>query len=387
MTWCQLKSTGNGMAVAAIATVLFLVLGWLPLEAQSGPVLPSGKTAEQSFKNIQVLKEIPADQLMPSMQFMAASLGVQCDFCHVEGQFDKDDKKPKQTARKMMQMAMTLNKESFEGHREVTCYTCHHGSTEPLKIPALTSSNAPDSVQLKAAPVQPAANAAVKKANVDAILEKYLSAAGGEQAVRKIVSRVEKGTVDLGQRQFPIDVFSKSPGKRLSVMHLPNGESSTAFDGTKGWLSVPGRPVRSMSSGEAEAAAMDADLHFAVDVRKAFSDFDLAELGKINEQPTQVVVGMREGKPPVKLYFDEQSGLLVRLVRYADTPLGLYPTQIDYSDYREAEGVKVPYRWTIARPGGQFTIQVQSLQQNVPLDDAKFAPPASAPTPENKGPQ
>jgi hypothetical protein len=96
---------------------------------------------------------------------------------------------------------------------------------------------------------------------------------------------------------------------------------------------------------------------------------------------------MREGKPPVKLYFDEQSGLLLRLVRYADTPLGLYPTQVDYGDYRELEGIKVPYRWTIARPGGRFTIQIQSAQQNVPVDDAKFAQPAPAPEPEGKDPQ
>jgi hypothetical protein len=76
------------------------------------------------------------------------------------------------------------------------------------------------------------------------------------------------------------------------------------------------------------------------------------------------------------LYFDEQSGLLLRLVRYGDTALGLLPTQIDYADYRETSGVKIPYRWTLARPNGRFTIQVSDVQQNVPVDDAKFAKPA-----------
>ena len=81
----------------------------------------------------------------------------------------------------------------------------------------------------------------------------------------------------------------------------------------------------------------------------------------------------------MRLYFDEQSGLLVRLVRYGETALGLMPTQIDYADYREASGVKIPYRWTLARPSGRFTIQVNEVKQNVPVDDAKFTKPPAEP--------
>src|SRR5262249_15722244 len=99
----------------------------------------------------------------------------------------------------------------------------------------------------------------------------------------------------------------------------------------------------------------------------------------IDSRNVNVVVGTREGKPPVKLYFDQQSGILVRVVRYADTPLGLNPTQIDLADYREEGGVKTPFRWTIARPGGKFTIQLEQIQQNVPVDDEKFIAPAVAP--------
>ena len=97
---------------------------------------------------------------------------------------------------------------------------------------------------------------------------------------------------------------------------------------------------------------------------------------------TLIVFGVNPGKPPVKLYFDEESGLLVREVRYADTPLGRNPTQIDFADYRDADGVKVPYRWTVARPGGRFTIQVDQMQQNVPVEDAKFAKPADSARPQ-----
>ena len=97
--------------------------------------LAGPKKAEEQFKNIQVLKGIPADQLIPGMQFITASLGVECQFCHVEGAFEKDDKKTKQTARKMMEMMFAINKDNFEGHREVTCYSCHRGSSDPVGTP------------------------------------------------------------------------------------------------------------------------------------------------------------------------------------------------------------------------------------------------------------
>jgi photosynthetic reaction center cytochrome c subunit len=100
------------------------------------------------------------------------------------------------------------------------------------------------------------------------------------------------------------------------------------------------------------------------------------------------VTGYEQGRPPLRLYFDTQTGLLLRLIRYAQSPLGLNPTQIDYADYREADGVKVPFRWTVSRPGNHFTIQVEEIKQNVPVDDAKFAappPPAQPATPPGPG--
>jgi photosynthetic reaction center cytochrome c subunit len=90
-----------------------------------------------------------------------------------------------------------------------------------------------------------------------------------------------------------------------------------------------------------------------------------------------VVAGKREGKTPIRLYFEQQSGLLLRLVRFGDTALGWLPTQIDYADYRDTNGVKIPYRWTLSRPSGRFTIQVSEVKQNVPVDDAKFAKPVA----------
>jgi photosynthetic reaction center cytochrome c subunit len=219
----------------------------------------------------------------------------------------------------------------------------------------------------------------------DQLIDKYLQALGGAVATDKITSRVMKGTITFGDRNIPIDIYSKDPDKRISFTHTPDGDSVTAFDGREGWLGFPGRPAREMHGSELDAAGMDADLHFAAHLKGMFSEAQVHGMEKVGDHDAYLVIGQREGKPPLRLYFDEKSGLLVRLVRYGDTPFGLMPTQIDYADYREAGGVKVPFRWTLARPSGRFTIQVSEVKQNAPVEDAKFAKPA-APPEEQKGP-
>jgi photosynthetic reaction center cytochrome c subunit len=134
-----------------------------------------------------------------------------------------------------------------------------------------------------------------------------------------------------------------------------------------------------MHGGDIDGASIDADLHLATHLKQMFTEMKLQGTEKIGDHEAYLVVGQRDGKPPIQLYFDEQTGLLVRMVRYGETALGRLPTQIDYSDYRDTDGVKIPYRWTLARPSGRFTIQVSEVKQNVPVDDAKFAKPAEPP--------
>jgi photosynthetic reaction center cytochrome c subunit len=357
---------------------------------QSGVVstssAPVPKMAEEQYKNIQILKGVPADQLMPGMQFIASSLGVGCEFCHVSGAFEKDDKQEKQTARKMMTMMFAINKNNFEGHRDVTCYSCHRGSAKPVGTPlvAVEEPKPPVAAAVKS-DARPSPGPAATEASgpsADQLFDKYLQAVGGTSAVEGITSRVMKGTITFGDRNIPIDIFSKDPEKRISFTHTPDGDSVTAFDGHEGWLGFPGRPAREMHGQELDAAAMDADLHFATHLKAMFGKTQVQGIEKVGDRDAFVVIGRRDEKPPLKMYFDQQSGLLVRLVRYAETPVGLLPTQIDYADYREADGVKVPFRWTLARTNGRFTIQLSEVKENVPVDDAKFAKPA--PLPEEK---
>ncbi|MGB6026372.1 MAG: c-type cytochrome, partial [Candidatus Sulfotelmatobacter sp.] len=185
--------------LSAFGAVALLMLGGIVIDgakAQSGAAPAANaagpKKAEEQYKNIQALKGIPADQLIPAMQFITASLGVECQFCHVEGAFEKDDKKTKQTARKMMEMMFAINKNNFDGHREVTCYSCHRGSPTPVGTPLVMAETAMGAGEAKKA-TETNGEGERKEASgppADQVLDKYLQAVGGAAAVEIITSRV-----------------------------------------------------------------------------------------------------------------------------------------------------------------------------------------------------
>ncbi len=366
-----------------------------PPQAQSQPAgAPSpNQLAEQRFKNIQVLKGIPADQIIPSMQFISASLGVECEYCHVEHAFDKDDKKEKRTAREMITMMMAINKDNFKGEREVTCNTCHRGATRPMGIPMVAGdANATAATASHPADVVPA-NSTLPTA--DAILEKYLEAVGGKAALDKIQTREQTGTMHVGsqpggpdaaEQLFPITIYSEAPDKRISKTKMSGNDSVTAYNGTVGWLSTPGG-VRPMNAGEAQAASIDAQLHFASALPQLYTDFRVRPGDAIDGKATYLVSANGKDQLPLRLYFDQQTGLLLRLIRYAETPLGRLPTQIDYADYRKADDVLIPFRWTLARPSGRFTIQIDTVKQNLPIDEKLFVAPPPGPPPGGPGGQ
>jgi photosynthetic reaction center cytochrome c subunit len=381
------KIPAVSVAIVAIVISGMVISG---AKAQSGAAsqvtnAPAAKKAEEQFKNIQVLKGIPADQLIPAMQFITASLGVECDFCHVAGAFEKDEKKTKQTARKMMAMMITINQENFEGNREVTCYSCHRGNSKPVGMPPVMGESKGMESGDAEVKIVDGADAKVGGPTADQLFDKYLNAVGGAAAVEKISSRWMKGTITFGDSNIPIDIYSKDPDMRVSFTHTPDGDSVTAFDGHKGWLGVPGRPVRDMHGPDIDAAAMDADLHFAAHLKGMFSEASVSGIERVGDHDAYLVVGQRAGKSPLQLYFDKTSGLLVRLVRFGETALGQLPTQIDYAEYRQMGTVKIPFSWTLARPGGRFTIKVTEVQQNIHVDEGKFAKPA-APPEEQKAP-
>jgi hypothetical protein len=341
----------------------------MPLLAQT----PEVKTAEQVYKNITALKGTPADQLMPTMQFMSTSLGVGCETCHVAGKFDADDKRAKKTAREMIAMTMTINKTACSGQLQVSCYSCHRGSERPVAVPSVMETDAAMAAP-EPRPAAPANRPAPPTS--DAILDKYVTALGGADNIRKITSRMGKGTISVAGKESPVEVYTKAPNFRVTVTHNGETASYTAFDGKAGWMGTTGRAAREMSAAESMASGLDAEFALALRIKEIFPQLRAGRPDKIGETPVISLTGTRPGQPPVRFFFDANSGLLLRMVRYAETPVGRMPTQIDYADYREMDGVKVPCQWTLSRPNGRFTIHLTEVKQNIPIEDAKFVKPA-----------
>jgi photosynthetic reaction center cytochrome c subunit len=386
-----LGSRPTTIGVLGLAAVY--LLGVTPASGQTGldqkPLM-----VEDVFKNVQVLKGIPVSQFMETMGFFSASTGLNCVFCHVPDSLQNwekfaEDVPLKRTARKMILMMNAINKDNFGGRRVVTCYSCHRGSQRPKVIPSLTEQYAvppedPDEIEIvPQAPPGPSA---------DQILDKYLEALGGAQRLAGLASFIGKGTYegyDTYHVKVPLEVFAKAPGQRTIIAHTQNGDSTTTFDGRAGWIASPDKPVPLLAltagaGGNLDGVKLDADLSFPGRIKQALSRWRAGfPPTAIDDREVQVVQGTSAGGERVKLFFDKESGLLARLVRYTDTPVGVTPTKIDYSDYREVSGVKMPFHWTVTWTDGQSIIELTEVQPNAPIDAAKFARPApSAPPPQ-----
>jgi photosynthetic reaction center cytochrome c subunit len=335
--------------------------------------------AEDVFKNVQVLKGIPVDEFMSTMGVFSAALGMSCEDCHAANDskwenYALDTSPRKQTARRMIQMLRTINKDNFSGRQMITCWTCHRGSDHPRVTPNLeTLYNLPDEPEdlIVAAPGGPPA---------DQILDKYIQAAGGSQRLAALTSFAAKGTsAGYGPESMPrpVEIYAKAPNQRTTIIHTQNGDSTTVFDGRAGWIAAPLRPVPVLaSSGSAlEGMKLDAELSFPPRIKEVLGKWRVGFPVTINDREVQVIQGTAAGGSLATLYFDSETGLLVRFVRYSDSVVGRTPTQIDYSDYREVAGVKMPFRFTVSWLDGKENFALTEIQANVPIDAARFARP------------
>ena len=339
-------------------------------KSDSGGTADVAKLAENVYKNIQVLKGISADQVVPSMEYVASSLGVQCTYCHVEGHFEKDDKKPKQTARAMMRMVFTLNTDNFNGTRDVTCYSCHRGNTDPVAIPSLNGT-----ARAESAPGTGVATTILPSARQ--ILEDAAQAMGRQGTVASITSRTARGHEISGGRTVPIEVYTDASGKRAVIRHVDGGEATEVVDGTEAWTTAPGRPARKLHGSDVASAQLDADLRFPSDLQERFPEVTAEFFEELEARPVYVVSAKRSGPLELELYFDRDTHFLVREIRYTDSPLGRNPMQLDYADYRNVSGVEVPFRITVTKPGTSALIEFDDVQDNLPIDPSRFARPSS----------
>ena len=372
--------------------VTMWVLVSVSVSGQARPAAQAGaqptQLSEQAFKNVTELKGIPVREFMNTMGFFAASLALNCTDCH-GGASASDwanyavDTPIKNRARQMIRMVKAINEANFGGRPFVTCYTCHRGSQKPKVIPSLAQQyGEPPPDDPDEAEAIPGTRVT---ATADQILDKYLQAIGGAQALAKLTSFTAKGTYEGFDSDFakvPVDIYAKGPNQRALVAHMVSGDSATVYDGREAWHAAPRdlSPVAMIPLVGADlvGARVDAQLTFPAGIKQLLTGLraDFPPVS-IDEKPVFVVQGVTE-RVPVKLYFDKASGLLVRQTRYAPTAVGTVAMHVTYSDYRAVQGtgVKIPFTWQTTWVDGQYTVNLTSVQPNAVIDAARFPKPA-----------
>jgi hypothetical protein len=361
------------LALCVCALAAASAIGGATSAAQGTP-----PTSESHFKNVQILKGLNIDTFFDVMGMFAASMGGDCTYCHSkDAVFSRDAfsvQTPRlQRARQMIVMMQTLNKNYFGGAPRVNCFTCHRGSYTPETAPRLALQYGTPDDDPNVMSIVPDT-----RMSVDQVFDKYLEAIGGAARVAKVTSFAAKGTYagfDTGFDEFPVDVFARAPNQRASVARVSMGLEIKVFDGRNGWTTGPDSPAPlvTLTEGNLELARVEAMIAFPAGIKQFFSEWQVGS-STIDGNVVSIVQGRNPGQPPVNLYFDE-AGLLVRLVRWNVTPFGPVPTQIDYADYRDVGGVKMPFTWTTSQTYMQSTIKLSDLQTNVPVDPARFARP------------
>lgn len=337
------------------------------------------QTAEQAFRNIQALNGTPAAQLNQAMHLMNAALTVTCEHCHIEGEWDKDVKAPKLVARGMVRMMRELNERQFGGAQVVTCFTCHQGNRIPVNAPRLP------------VPEPRVEAAAAALPTVDDILSRYVAALGGTSAIERVSTRVINGTQEIptgpgGRVLMPAVVqrFIKAPDRHVTTYRTATFTIVEGFDGTRAWRQDQNGRVTNLAPLDARRAQRQSDLHAALHLRRHYPRLEVRGVERVNGRNAYVLEGYPEGDRAEQLYFDAETGLLLRTRTVVPTPVGDSPQEIAFDDYRDAgRGMKMPFAVTLSPAGARTvlfpvaTLKVTKVEENVPIDDARFAAPVS----------
>jgi len=348
------------------------------------------KPVDQVFKNIKVLNGMPQSKLYPAMRFMAASLGFQCGSCHIvrNGVIDAslDDKPEKQTARQMIKMVIDINNTLFQGNPTVSCYTCHRGHRTPLTAPALplpTPAPRPaNAAPLTSATLRPALPSA------DDVLNKYFIAIGAKAAAERITSCVLKGTTTTAIGQVvDYEGENRAPDKVHETFATQNingrctGDSRCEYErvinGQQGWLKS-GAGVSELAGEQLTDQRLSLPLFEILKLKDQYASFRMVGSDTIDDRDVYVVSAVRFDERLERLYFEVESGLLRRRVSYLRTLVGTVPEQTDFEDYREVDGLKLPFTITLsfADPGSRPIIRkFTEIKLNVRVDESKFDKP------------
>ena len=341
--------------------------------------------ADDVFANVQVLKGLTVDEFMGTMGFISSSLALNCSGCHDpldQASYALDNPR-KQMARRMILMVDAINKANFGGMRVVTCYTCHRGADRPKNTPSLVEQySAPpddDPNEVELSPLAPP-----NRPSPDQLFDAYIKALGGAERLAALKSFVARGMYegfDTAGATVPFEIYARAPNQRAIVVHLaPGADSVRVVDGQNAWNTSTGTlmkvPVVALSGAELQGAKLEAALMFPGQIRQLLKNWITGfATTVIDDRPVDVVQGTGADDTPVKFYFDQETGLLVRMFRYANTRIGLNPIQVDYADYRTVSGVEVPFMVTVTWTDGRSVYEFSEVEPNAPIDASRFARP------------
>jgi photosynthetic reaction center cytochrome c subunit len=367
---------------------------------------PAAATTGQPSRTVQVLTDVPRDQILATMRVIAASLGVECEFCHESNRTLNTEKKD--VARKMMIMTLGLNKASFGAQLRVTCYTCHRGSSTPLAAPTPTGQYTALGVGVllkgNGSPLPGGQDAVLSErfreyaarersaqTPAEQILAKYVDALGGEPALRRITARKITATTEV-----PADVrgvgpavhaltqqYFKAPNQWVITSQTANGTTAMGFDGAVAWRQ-DARGVVTETTGAVPVIPLprvkrNADFYEPLNLKQGYARLVTRGTVKVRDRDAYLVVGFPDGDLPEQLFFDAQTGLLVRKETATATAFGDYTLQTDYDDYRDVGGVKFPYlvRAIGISPADGGTTHIEKVDINPQLDAGMFTKPVS----------
>jgi hypothetical protein len=346
--------------------------------------------SQDTYRDVRVLRGIPADEFLDTMGMFASALQFDCTGCHAPGvSYDREAfsiPTPKiQMARAMIFMMNDINAKFFGGQKRVTCFTCHagDGARRPRSIPDLAIQYGEPREDPNAADINPDQFAPP----ASEVFTKYFNALGGLDRVSKVTTLVARGrytAFDTPPTGAAVEIYAKAPSQRTVVVRSiygnRPGDSIRVFDGQSAWKSGPDAVPSPMvyTGGNLLGARIDAVSTFPAEIPKAFKTWAVSST-EINGAAVQILQGRNDSDTPLANYYFDEAGLLVRLVRWNPTVVGSIPTQIDFSDYRDLDGIKIPFRMLVTWTNGQADIVLSDIRLNVAIDAARFGASADAP--------
>ena len=379
---------------------LYSALG-MPGPEQTPAVQEKTIAQEGREKNVKLLGDVPVSQFIPIMNYFAVSMGRRCNYCHVNnnGQWDyaSDAKAEKNTAREMIKLVLDTNK-TLQGLKldPIACYTCHRGrnspqSTIPLPLPVPSPPAGGQGRPAGAPAGAPATPGAQPQSSptprptptpAEEILTKYVTAIGGQGNIDKVKSRTMRGSSTNGAgNPIPFEIYQAAPNKFYILATLDQGTIERGFDGQVGW-EKSARGVRELNSIEVwrlqNSISLWGNLNF-----KQYTRLRTIGRDKVGDRDAYVIAANRSDSDFERLYFDVETGLLLRRITYLRTMIGTIPEQFDFEDYRDVDGIKLPFVVKVSSVDAGNPVAVRTFSEmklNGSIDDAKFKmPPAPAP--------